>query len=132
MKEVQKIKCSCGQETHLIELEDGLHYDVEKHGSDAPCNNRCFNCQGSLGLEPEPVEEPVKDVVDEQVDEQVDDTVDEQVDPAAAAAEAELAAMNGIQLRKRARELEIPVPFIITNEGIRNLIRAKSNGKKSE
>jgi len=131
MKETLKIKCSCGQENHLVELEDGLHYDAEKHGSDAPCNNRCFNCQASLGLEPEPVKEPVNPAT-AQTSAETSDTVDKPVDEAAEEmakeAEAELAAMNRTQLQERARELEITLPFVITNEGIRSLIRAKSNG----
>ena len=129
--ETLSVQCPCGQETNLVKLEDGWHYDEKKHGNSEPCNNGCFNCHASLGLEPEPVEEPVKDVVDPAAA-QASAEMSEPVEPVSDAAEAELAAMNRPQLRERARELEISVPRVITNEGIRSLIRAKSNGEKSE
>ena len=75
----------------------------------------------------ETVDEPVDELVKEPIDETVDKPVDEAADEAADGLEMELAAMSRDRLRERARELEITLPFVITNEGIRSLIRAKLN-----
>ncbi len=39
-----KFKCDCGQVTHLVKVEFGFKYDIEKHGSDADSKCGCFNC----------------------------------------------------------------------------------------
>ncbi len=48
MDKVIKIKCPCGQTTHLVKSAEGLRYDEKKHGNNELCRGRCFNCQAAI------------------------------------------------------------------------------------
>jgi hypothetical protein len=52
-------KCHCGQVTCLVESKEGLRYFAEKHGTDALCENRCFNCHKPLD-KPKPAAAPAQ------------------------------------------------------------------------
>lgn len=48
MKERRTLKCSCSQTTYLVRLDDGWHFDEQKHGNGELARGRCFNCQAVL------------------------------------------------------------------------------------
>ncbi len=116
-----KIKCSCGQENELVESPEGLRYDINKHGNGELCNDQCFNCRASLGLEPEPEPEAVKKPTEEAADETVDETTDDGLNQ-----------MNRDQLRKRAEKLGIATPIMISKKELRQLIREYLATEKAE
>lgn len=124
---MKKIKCGCGQENELVESSEGLRYNVKRHGNGELCNDKCFNCGASLGLKPkpEPVKEPPKKtqtVIEppekDETETQTDEGGGEQPEP------DELDGMNMAELRQRAAELGVSIPFTtVTKEGVRKLIR---------
>lgn len=105
------VKCpNCGRERLVVE---GKKKKCRKCGTPLTAN------MGKPATPDEELSVPEEEVRhDDMVDDTVDETVDEPVD-------TELAALNRKQLRVKAKELGIKIPFTITNKGICKLIRDK-------
>ncbi len=129
--EMKRIKCECGQENELVESPEGLRYNKKRHGNGELCNDKCFNCGESLGLKPKPAPEPIKEppkaqTVQEppETDETENETQTDNSESDGVQKPDELDKMNMAELRQRATELGVTIPFTtVTKEGVRKLIR---------
>jgi len=80
---MKKVQCSCGMDNQLVETEEGLRYDITKHGNGELCKGLCFNCRAPLkGLSPEPAAktEPEPKPVEKPIDEAVNKPVEKPVE----------------------------------------------------
>jgi len=80
------LKCSCGQDNHLVQTDEGWRYDEEKHGSCELAKGKCFNCHALIGTESQ--SQPDTDLPD------TDEPLEDQID---------LNAMSKVQLKQLAK-----------------------------
>ena len=132
-----KIKCPCGQTTHLVKLADGLHYNEKKHGNNELCRGRCFNCQAAIKTPETRAEAEAKAKAEAAAKVKAETKAAAAAEAKAkadaentdepAAASPKLSEMDKEELKSCAQTLGLEVPILATKATIIQMIEEKRN-----